>query len=217
MTQFFESLNLEWEQWVLLIVGFTFLVEIISGLMKAGKNHTFSSRVGNRSLFKNVGFMVIAIMAFYFFTSLPDKPIDIINLSVGDSIGVAIIIFYEINMLGSISENLDEAGYPLPKFVKKPLATANNTISNGSASDVVKMALELYKNVSNPTELIKKEIEEAESDEADDKNEDKSAAQENKQPEPELTKETPPTSTNSDVEFQQNKTSSNSTMPKRLN
>lgn len=94
------------------------IIDYITGMAQAYISHTLNSRVGVTGIIKKVGYIVavaVGIVADYLISSaLVNCGID---LRINYCIGMIVTIWFIINELISILENLSEIGIPLPKFL----------------------------------------------------------------------------------------------------
>ena len=94
------------------------LIDYATGMAQAYISHTLNSRVGVTGIIKKVGYIVavaVGIVADYLISSaLVNCGID---LQINGCIGMIVTIWFIINELISILENLSEIGIPLPKFL----------------------------------------------------------------------------------------------------
>ena len=97
------------------------IIDYITGMAQAYISHTLNSRVGVTGIIKKVGYIVavaVGIVADYLISSaLVNSGID---LQINYCIGMIVTIWFIINELISILENLSEIGIPLPKTVLLP-------------------------------------------------------------------------------------------------
>lgn len=114
---------------VLLVVMIT---DYFTGMAEAYVNKTLNSRIGVVGILKKIGYIVavaVGVVADYLITNALIKIG--ININVSGYIGLVVTIWFIINELISILENLTEIGTPLPKFlvslVKRLKITVDNT------------------------------------------------------------------------------------------
>ena len=100
---------------VLLVV---MIIDYATGMFKAWINASLSSRIGLIGILKKVGYLLVVCTAGvvdWLISSGLDKIG--IKIDVGFYIGVIVVIWFIINELISILENLAIIGVPLPKFL----------------------------------------------------------------------------------------------------
>ncbi len=100
---------------VLLVV---MIIDYATGMLKAWINASLSSRIGLIGILKKVGYLLVVCTAGvidWLISSGLDKIG--IKIDVGFYIGVIVVIWFIINELISILENLAIIGVPLPKFL----------------------------------------------------------------------------------------------------
>jgi toxin secretion/phage lysis holin len=100
---------------VLIIV---MLIDYGTGMAQAYVSHSLNSRIGVVGIIKKIGYIVavtVGIVADYLISSaLTQVGIDI---KINYCIGMIVTIWFIINELISVLENLAEIGIPLPKFL----------------------------------------------------------------------------------------------------
>lgn len=100
---------------VLLVV---MIIDYATGMFKAWINASLSSRIGLIGILKKVGYLLVVCTAGvvdWLISSGLDKIG--IKIDLGFYIGVIVVIWFIINELISILENLAIIGVPLPKFL----------------------------------------------------------------------------------------------------
>lgn len=94
------------------------IIDYATGMFKAWINASLSSRIGLIGILKKVGYLLVVCTAGvidWLISSGLDKIG--IKIDVGFYIGVIVVIWFIINELISILENLAIIGVPLPKFL----------------------------------------------------------------------------------------------------
>lgn len=87
------------------------VIDYLSGLIKAFVNKTLSSQIGARGLLKKVAILLVVMLAV------------LIDRVTGESGAIrTLVIYYFVANEGlSITENLAQAGVPMPKIIKDAL------------------------------------------------------------------------------------------------
>lgn len=112
---------------VVLIV--VMIIDYLSGMAQAYVSHTLNSRIGVIGILKKVGYLAtvaVAIIADYIISEALMLLGTDIKLSY--YIGLVVTIWFIINELISILENLAEIGTPIPKFLTKIIKRLKVTV-----------------------------------------------------------------------------------------
>ena len=118
---------------VLLVVMIT---DYLTGMAEAYVNKTLNSRIGVVGILKKIGYIVAVaggVVADYLITNALIKIG--IDINVGGYIGLVVTIWFIINELISILENLTEIGTPLPKFLVSLVKRLKITVDNKAESE----------------------------------------------------------------------------------
>ena len=118
---------------VLLVVMIT---DYLTGMAEAYVNKTLNSRIGVVGILKKIGYIVavaVGVVADYLITNALIKIG--IDINVGGYIGLVVTIWFIINELISILENLTEIGTPLPKFLVSLVKRLKITVDNKAESE----------------------------------------------------------------------------------
>lgn len=118
---------------VLLVVMIT---DYFTGMAEAYVNKTLNSRIGVVGILKKIGYIVavaVGVVADYLITNALIKIG--IDINVGGYIGLVVTIWFIINELISILENLTEIGTPLPKFLVSFVKRLKITVDNTAESE----------------------------------------------------------------------------------
>ena len=118
---------------VLLVVMIT---DYFTGMAEAYVNKTLNSRIGVVGILKKIGYIVavaVGVVADYLITNALIKIG--IDINVGGYIGLVVTIWFIINELISILENLTEIGTPLPKFLVSLVKRLKITVDNTAESE----------------------------------------------------------------------------------
>jgi len=102
----------------LVVLVIVMLIDYGTGMAQAYVSHSLNSRIGVAGIIKKIGYIVavaVGIVADYLISSaLTQVGIDI---KINYCIGMIVTIWFIINELISVLENLAEIGIPLPKFL----------------------------------------------------------------------------------------------------
>ena len=118
---------------VLLVVMIT---DYFTGMAEAYVNKTLNSRIGVVGILKKIGYIVavaVGVVADYLITNALVKIG--IDINVSGYIGLVVTIWFIINELISILENLTEIGTPLPKFLVNLVKRLKITVDNTAESE----------------------------------------------------------------------------------
>ena len=118
---------------VLLVV---MLIDYGTGMAEAYVNKSLNSRIGVVGILKKIGYIVavaVGVVADYLITNALIKIG--IDINVGGYIGLVVTIWFIINELISILENLTEIGTPLPKFLVSFVKRLKITVDNTAESE----------------------------------------------------------------------------------
>ena len=105
------------------------IIDYLSGMAQAYVSHTLNSRIGVIGILKKVGYLAtvaVAIIADYIISEALMLLGTDIKLSY--YIGLVVTIWFIINELISILENLAEIGTPSPKFLTKIIKRLKVTV-----------------------------------------------------------------------------------------
>lgn len=118
---------------VLLVVMIT---DYLTGMAEAYVNKTLNSRIGVVGILKKIGYIVavaVGVVADYLITNALIKIG--IDINVSGYIGLVVTIWFIVNELISILENLTEIGTPLPKFLVNLVKRLKITVDNTAESE----------------------------------------------------------------------------------
>ena len=123
----------------ILLVPFIVLLAVMitdyfTGMAEAYVNRTLNSRIGVVGILKKIGYIVavaVGVVADYLITNAIAK----IGIEIHTSgyIGLVVTIWFIINELISILENLSEIGTPLPKFLVNIIKRLKITVEDTTA------------------------------------------------------------------------------------
>lgn len=105
------------------------IIDYLSGMAQAYVSHTLNSRIGVIGILKKVGYLAtvaVAIIADYIISEALMLLGTDIKLSY--YIGLVVTIWFIINELISILENLAEIGTPIPRFLTKIIKRLKVTV-----------------------------------------------------------------------------------------
>lgn len=113
----------------LIVLIVVMLIDYFTGMAQAYVSHTLNSRIGVTGIIKKIGYIIavtVGIVADYLISSaLVNCGI---NIPINCCIGMIVTVWFIINELISILENLSEIGTPLPKFLVSIVKRLKNTV-----------------------------------------------------------------------------------------
>jgi toxin secretion/phage lysis holin len=113
----------------LIVLIVVMIIDYLSGMAQAYVSHTLNSRIGVIGILKKVGYLAtvaVAVIADYIISEALMLLGTDIKLSY--YIGLVVTIWFIINELISILENLAEIGTPIPKFLTKIIKRLKVTV-----------------------------------------------------------------------------------------
>ena len=123
----------------LIVLIVVMLIDYGTGMAQAYVSHTLNSRIGVTGIIKKIGYIIavtVGIVADYLISSaLVNCGL---NVTINCCIGMIVTVWFIINELISILENLSEIGTPLPKFlvsIVKRLKTTVEAKTNENESE----------------------------------------------------------------------------------
>lgn len=111
--------------WTVMLPVVLMLIDIITGLTNAWIKHELDSSILRKGLGKKLGEMAAILIGEMFVAGFG------LTHLVADGISLYIIVMELI----SICENLEKLGVPIPKFIKRALAIANEGIVEDEGED----------------------------------------------------------------------------------
>lgn len=113
----------------LIILIVVMIIDYLSGMAQAYVSHTLNSRIGVVGILKKVGYLAtvaVAVIADYIIS----EALILLgtNIKLSYYIGLVVTIWFIINELISILENLAEIGTPIPKFLTKIIKRLKITV-----------------------------------------------------------------------------------------
>lgn len=113
----------------LIVLIVVMVIDYGTGMAQAYISHTLNSRIGVTGILKKIGYIIavtVGIVADYLISSaLVNCGI---NVTINCCIGMIVTVWFIINELISILENLAEIGTPLPKFLVSIVKRLKNTV-----------------------------------------------------------------------------------------
>lgn len=120
----------------LIVLIVVMLIDYGTGMAQAYVSHTLNSRIGVTGIIKKIGYIIavtVGIVADYLIsTALVNCGI---NVTVNCCIGMIVTVWFIINELISILENLSEIGTPLPKFLVAIVKRLKTTVEAKTAEN----------------------------------------------------------------------------------
>lgn len=127
-----------WTGWAILIWVLCFLLDYISGTAAARKSGEWSSAVAREGVWHKLGEIFAVLVA-----ALCDIALKVIVSGAGLDIGIDIgplvtpivLLWYIITELGSVAENAEKMGAPVPKWIKRSLKQYRDKIDHDRGED----------------------------------------------------------------------------------
>lgn len=127
-----------WTGWAILIWVLCFLLDYISGTAAARKSGEWSSAVTREGVWHKLGEIFAVLVA-----ALCDIALKVIVSGAGLDIGIDIgplvtpivLLWYIITELGSVAENAEKMGAPVPKWIKRSLKQYRDKIDHDRGED----------------------------------------------------------------------------------
>lgn len=120
----------------LIVLIVVMIIDYLSGMAQAYVSHTLNSRIGVIGILKKVGYLAtvaVAVIADYIISEALMLLGTDIKLSY--YIGLVVTIWFIINELISILENLAEIGTPIPKFLTKIIKRLKVTVEKKTETE----------------------------------------------------------------------------------
>lgn len=118
----------------LIVLIVVMLIDYFTGMSEAYISHTLNSRIGVTGIIKKIGYIIavtVGIVADYLISSVLVNCG--INVTINCCIGMIVTVWFIINELISILENLSEIGTPLPKFLISIVKRLKKTVEAKTA------------------------------------------------------------------------------------
>lgn len=113
-----------WLGWAVLIWVFCFLLDYLSGTAAARKAGEWSSDIAREGVWHKLGeifaVLVAALCDIALRVILEGSGLDL-GIQIGPMVTPMVLMWYIITELGSIAENAEKMGAPLPSWLKKSL------------------------------------------------------------------------------------------------
>ena len=113
----------------LIVMLVVMVIDYLTGMAQAYISYTLNSRIGVTGILKKIGYIIavtVGIVADYLISSaLVNCGI---NIPINCCIGMIVTVWFIINELISILENLSEIGTPLPKFLVSIVKRLKTTV-----------------------------------------------------------------------------------------
>lgn len=119
----------------LIVLIVVMIIDYLTGMAQAYVSHTLNSRIGVIGILKKVGYLAtvaVAVIADYIISEALTLLGTDIKLSY--YIGLVVTIWFIINELISILENLAEIGTPIPAFLTKIIKRLKVTVEKKTDS-----------------------------------------------------------------------------------
>ena len=113
-----------WMGWAVLIWVFCFLLDYLSGTAAAHKAGEWSSDIAREGVWHKLGeifaVLVAALCDIALRVILEGSGLDL-GIQLGPLVTPVVLLWYIITELGSIAENAEKMGAPVPSWIKKSL------------------------------------------------------------------------------------------------
>lgn len=113
-----------WMGWAVLIWVFCFLLDYLSGTAAARKAGEWSSDIAREGVWHKLGeifaVLVAALCDIALRVILEGSGLDL-GIQIGPMVTPVVLMWYIITELGSIAENAEKMGAPVPAWIKKSL------------------------------------------------------------------------------------------------
>lgn len=113
-----------WLGWAVLIWVFCFLLDYLSGTAAARKAGEWSSDIAREGVWHKLGeifaVLVAALCDIALRVILEGSGLDL-GIQIGPMVTPVVLMWYIITELGSIAENAEKMGAPVPSWIKKSL------------------------------------------------------------------------------------------------
>lgn len=119
------SVSFRDDWWILILPAACIAIDVMSGVLNAWIEHNLKSYLLRKGLGKKCGEILAIVLG----------ELLVCGLSVPKEILVGVSIYITFMEVISILENLDKLGVPIPAFVRKALASANNAITGGKEEE----------------------------------------------------------------------------------
>lgn len=119
-----------------LVLVIVMIIDYVTGMAQAYVSHTLNSRIGVVGIIKKISYITavaVGIVADYLISSALTQVG--INLQINYCIGMIVTIWFIINELISVLENLAEIGIPLPKFLVAIVKRLKVVVENKTDED----------------------------------------------------------------------------------
>ncbi len=120
-----------WVGWVIIIWLAAMALDYITGTLAAISTGSWSSGMARKGLWHKLGSIAAVLVA-----ALCDIALGVVTENLGQSflpfdygcvISPVVVLWYVFTELGSITENAEKLGAPLPKFLTKMIENARNS------------------------------------------------------------------------------------------
>ena len=107
------------------------LVDYGTGMLNAWLKNELNSRVGILGIIKKIAYFALIVVGMAVDYILNSAFVKInAGFTIGDCIGIIVVVWLIINEIISILENLSAIGIPLPKFLQKIVSHLKETVED---------------------------------------------------------------------------------------
>ena len=117
--EFIKEISFTHRYWILFLPLFLMAADVVTGWIQATINETWDSTKMRVGLYRKSGEILVIVIAYVIYAAI-NLPVDMPAFIAGYIIIMEII---------SVSENLDEAGLPVPRWVTRRLRKVADELS----------------------------------------------------------------------------------------
>ena len=116
-----------WLGWAVLIWVFCFLLDYLSGTAAARKSGEWSSQIAREGVWHKLGEIFAVLVAALCDIALKvivqgsGLDLSVLGFEIGPVVTPVVLLWYIFTELGSIAENAEKMGAPVPSWIKKGL------------------------------------------------------------------------------------------------
>jgi len=135
-----------WVGWAVLIWVFCFLLDYLSGTAAAHKSGEWSSQIAREGVWHKLGeifaVLVAALCDIALKVIVQGSGVDlaVLGFEIGPIVTPVVLLWYIFTELGSIAENAEKMGAPVPSWIKRGLKQYRDKIDKGQGGNDVPAA-----------------------------------------------------------------------------
>ena len=125
-----------WLGWAVLIWVFCFLLDYLSGTAAARKSGEWSSQIAREGVWHKLGEIFAVLVAALCDIALKvivqgsGLDLSVLGFEIGPIVTPVVLLWYIFTELGSIAENAEKMGAPVPSWIKKGLKQYRDKIDH---------------------------------------------------------------------------------------